>query len=403
MPRFSPVNCRKDFSILNADDTVYLDSAATSLTPDCVLEKIGDYYQHYNANIHRGIHNWAETATAAYEGVRSIIANFIPTPGVDDSEIVFTSGTTHSINIIANSFCADWDSNDQVIISEAEHHANIVPWQQLRDRSGVQLRIVSLDEKGYLEFDQLVDFLKRPFNRSLVAMSVLPNATGVMQDWQKIGQLAKMYQANVLLDGAQSVPRIQTDVSGCDFLAFSGHKTYGPTGTGVLYAKKGLLDQSPPYMGGGDMIKTVSFDQTTFNEMPWRYEAGTPNIAGIIGLGRAIEWIKEQGLDNITAHETSISDYAQEALKSVEGVSVFFPQTAKLGLVVFSVDSAQSSDVATLLNTQRIAVRSGFLCAEPILRNRVGQGVLRASFGCYTTTEEIDKLVAALHKVLSVL
>ena len=397
------MNCRKDFSILNIDDTVYLDSAATSLTPDCVLEKIGDYYQHYNANIHRGIHNWAETATAAYEGVRSIIANFILTPGVEDSEIVFTSGTTHGINIVANSFCTNWDSNDQVIISEAEHHANIIPWQQLRDRSGVQLQVVSLNEKGYLEFDQLVDFLKRRCNRSLVAMSVLPNATGVMQDWQKIGQIAKMYQANVLLDGAQSVPRIQTDVSDCDFLVFSGHKTYGPTGTGVLYAKKGLLDQCPPYMGGGDMIKTVSFDQTTFNEMPWRYEAGTPNIAGIIGLGRAIEWIKEQGLDDITAHETSISDYAQEALKSVERVSVFFPQTAKLGLVVFSVDSAQSSDVATLLNTQQIAVRSGFLCAEPILRNRVGQGVLRASFGCYTTTEEIDKLVAALHKVLSIL
>ncbi len=397
------MNCRKDFSILNTDGTVYLDSAATSLTPDCVLEQVKHYYQHYNANIHRGIHNWAETATAAYEGVRSIIGNFIQTPAIEDSEIIFTSGTTHGINIIANSFCADWNSRDQIIISEAEHHANIVPWQQLRDRNGVQLQVVSLDEKGHIEFDQLANLLKQPLNRSLVAMTILPNATGILQDWRQIGQLAKMYQATVLLDGAQSVPRIQTDVSDCDFLVFSGHKTYGPTGTGVLYAKKGLLDQSPPYMFGGDMIKTVSFDHTTFNDMPWRYEAGTPNIAGIIGLGRAIQWVEEQGLSLITAHETTISDYAQEALKSVDRISVFFPNTAKLGLVVFSVDSAQSSDVATLLNTQQVAVRSGFLCAEPILKNRVGRGVLRASFGCYTTTEEIDQLIAALNKVLPIL
>ena len=397
------MNCRKDFSILNTDGTVYLDSAATSLTPDCELEQVRHYYQHYNANIHRGIHNWAETATAAYEGVRSIIGNFIQTPAIEDSEIIFTSGTTHGINIIANSFCADWNSRDQIIISEAEHHANIVPWQQLRDRNGVQLQVVSLDEKGHIEFDQLANLLKQPLNRSLVAMTILPNATGILQDWRQIGQLAKMYQATVLLDGAQSVPRIQTDVSDCDFLVFSGHKTYGPTGTGVLYAKKGLLDLSPPYMFGGDMIKTVSFDHTTFNDMPWRYEAGTPNIAGIIGLGRAIQWVEEQGLSLITAHETTISDYAQEALKSVDRISVFFPNTAKLGLVVFSVDSAQSSDVATLLNTQQVAVRSGFLCAEPILKNRVGRGVLRASFGCYTTTEEIDQLIAALNKVLPIL
>jgi len=401
------LNCRSDFAILtdSPDGTAYLDSAATSLTPDCVLEKVNRYYRYYNANIHRGIHNWAEKATVEYEAVRPIVGDFIQmgTTTVKDCEIVFSSGTTHGINLVANSFCADWDSDDQVIIGEAEHHANIVPWQQLRDRSGVKLQVVFLDEKGKIDLDHLEDLLKRGTKRSLVATSILPNATGILQDWQQIGQLSRMYDATVLFDGAQSVPRIQTDVSVCDFLVFSGHKIYGPTGVGVLYARQGLLDDAPPYMGGGDMIKTVSFAETAFNIMPWRYEAGTQNIAGVIGLGHAIQWVQEQGIDNITAHEAMISDYAQEALKSVDRVSVFFPDSSKLGLIVFAVDNAQSSDVATLLNAQQVAVRSGYLCAEPILRNRLGRGVIRASFGCYTTTEEIDRLITALQKSLQTL
>ena len=397
------MNKKCDFQILSAlnADCVYLDSAATSLTPRSVTDKIGEYYNCYNANIHRGIHDWAEQATSEYEGVRSIAKEFI---GADqDKEIVFTSGTTHGINIVANCFCADWTSKDTVILSEAEHHANIVPWQQLKARQGLTIEIIPLLPNGHLDFNRLSASIQQVKGRCIVSMSILPNATGVMLDYQRVSQMAEDHDAAVLFDGAQSVPRVKSDVSYCDFLVFSGHKIYGPTGVGILYAGDGLLDEMPPYMGGGDMIKSVRFERTTYNDMPWRYEAGTTNIAGVIGLGAALNWVEDIGIEEIYQHEKEISDYAQKQLNGLDRVSVLYPEAEKLGLVVFTVNEAQSVDVATLLNTQGVAVRSGYLCAEPILVSQVGRGVLRASFGIYTTRDDIDRLIDALNKVMAIL
>ena len=397
------MNNKCDFQILSVSNNsyVYLDSAATSLTPRCVTDKVGEYYNCYNANIHRGIHDWAEQATGEYEGVRPIVRKFIGAN--QDKEIVFTSGTTHGINIIANCFCADWTSKDTVILSEAEHHANIVPWQQLKTRQGLTIEVISLLPDGHLDFNQLSAVIQQVKGRCLVSMSVLPNATGIMLDYRRVSEMARDHDATVLFDGAQSVPRVKFDVSYCDFLVFSGHKIYGPTGVGILYARDGFLDEMPPYMGGGDMIKSVRFDRTVYNDMPWRYEAGTTNIAGVIGLGAALDWVKDIDIEKIYQHEKEISDYTQKQLNRIDRVSVLYPDAEKLGLVVFTVNEAQSIDVATLLNTQGIAVRSGYLCAEPVLVNQVGRSVLRASFGVYTTQDDIDRFVDALNKVMTIL
>lgn len=390
---------RKEFPILEqkvyGKPLVYLDNAATTQKPQCVIDAQNEVYTTFNANVHRGIHHLSQVATEAMEQARHTVREFIG--AAHSQEVVFTRGTTESINLVASSFGGTFlKSGDEVIISAMEHHSNIVPWQMLRDRTGITLRIIPLTAECTLD----IDAYKKLFNEKtrLVSVAHVSNVLGVTNPVKEIIGIAHSHNVPVLVDGAQSAPHIKIDMQelDADFFAFSGHKVYAPTGIGVLYGKEKWLDAMQPYHGGGEMIKSVSFDKTTYNTLPYKFEAGTPDYAGIIALGKALEWVKEKGIENIAAHEHMLTQYAVEQLLEIDGMRIFGKPDG--AAVSFLVGNIHPADMGTILDHLGIAVRTGHHCAQPLMGILGIPGTVRASFAAYNTKEEVDALVKGIER-----
>ena len=397
---------RKDFPILarqvNGNPLVYLDNGASSQKPEAVINAISKYYEYEHSNIHRGVHYLSAKATDHYEQVRGKLQNFINAKFTE--EILFTKGTTEAINLVAFAFGEHAiEEGDEVIVSTMEHHSNIVPWQMLCERKGAVLKVVPINDKGEFLFDE---YEKRLSDRTkLVAVTHVSNTMGSINPIQKIVSAAHKVGAKVLIDGAQAVPHMQVDVRelDCDFYCFSSHKMYGPTGVGILYGKKELLDEMPPYQGGGDMIKTVTFEKTEYNDLPHKFEAGTPNIAGGIGIGAAIDYIHKIGFENIAQHENEILQYATQELLKISGIRIIGEAAEKACVISFLLDGTHPYDVGTILDQLGIAVRTGHHCTEPLM-NRFGiPGTVRASFSMYNTLDEVDKLVEGIQRAKKML
>jgi cysteine desulfurase/selenocysteine lyase len=391
----------EDFPILrreiNGSKLVYLDNAATSQKPSAVIDSIRDYYESYNANVHRGIHTMSEEATAAYEGVREKIADFI---GADStSEIIYTRGTTEAINLVAN--C--WGRQnvlpgDEIVVSALEHHSNLVPWQQLAAEREAKLVFLELTDDGAISLDSARQLIG-PKTR-LVAISQMSNVLGSITPVRAIADLAHSFGAVVLVDGAQGVPHLPTSVKdlGCDFLAFSLHKMLGPTGVGILWGKTALLEAMPPFMYGGDMISSVARDRSRFNELPWKFEAGTPNIEGVIASGAAIDYLNKLGMANVRQHEIEMTQYALAKLGAVKGIVIYGPKDASRrgGVIAFNVNGIHPHDLGQILSESGIAIRAGHHCCQPLMKDLKVMGTARASFYVYNTLAEIDLLAQAL-------
>jgi cysteine desulfurase / selenocysteine lyase len=391
---------RADFPILtqkvNGKPLIYFDNGATSQKPQVVIEAISKYYQEINANIHRGVHTLSQLATDAYEVSRGKMQAHINAKFAH--EVIFTSGTTHSINIIANGFASLLKSGDEVLISAMEHHSNIVPWQMLCDRTGATLKVIPMNEKGELilsEFDKLV-----VNNTKIVAVNHISNALGTLNPIQDIIQKAHQVGAAVVIDGAQAVPHLKPNVQelDCDFYVFSGHKICGPTGVGILYGKENWLNKLQPYMGGGEMIKEVTFAKTTYADLPHKFEAGTPNIADGIVLGTAIDYMNSIGFDAIAKHEHELLEHGTKKLLEIEGLKIFGEAKEKTSVISFNIDGIHPYDIGTILDKLGIAVRTGHHCAQPIMDFFQIPGTVRASFAFYNTKEEIDIFVEAVKK-----
>ncbi|WP_223453772.1 MULTISPECIES: cysteine desulfurase [unclassified Pseudomonas] len=380
---------------------IYLDSAATSQKPQAVIDAMSRFFLKENANVHRGVHYLSVRATEEYEKARAKVQGFLNAEHVE--EIVFVRGTTEAVNLVAQTYGkAQLRAGDEVLISAMEHHSNIVPWQMLCEQTGARLRVAPIDDTGELLLDEL-ERLIGPRTR-LVAVAHVSNVLGTVNPIQRIVELAHARGACVLVDGAQAAPHLQIDVRalGCDFYALSGHKMYGPTGIGVLYGRRDLLEAMPPYQGGGDMILSVTFEKTVYNKPPYRFEAGTPNMAGAIGLGAAIDFLRELGPKAIAAHEQSVLAYAQQALAAVPGLRLIGTAKDKVGVLSFVLDGIHPHDIGTILDREGIAIRTGHHCAQPLM-NRFGvAATARASLGCYSTELDIDALVAGLAKVQEV-
>jgi cysteine desulfurase/selenocysteine lyase len=394
---------RADFPILEVKvrgkSLVYLDNAASSQKPRQVIETINAYYRELNANVHRGIHYLSEESTRRYEAARASVARFINARS--DREIIWTRNTTEAINLVAYSWgLTHLGPGDEILVTEMEHHSNLVPWQIVAERTGATLRHLPVDDRGYLRMDLLDRFLTE--RTKLFAFTAMSNVLGTVNPVADLVAAAHSVGALALVDGAQSVPHMPVDVQalGCDFLAFSGHKMCGPTGIGVLYGRRELLEEMPPFMGGGDMIREVHLDRTEWNDVPWKFEAGTPAIAQAIGLGAAVEYLSQLGMENVLAHERALVRYAMERLQDVEGVRILGPRPEDRGGVVsFTLGDIHPHDIAALLDAEGIAIRAGYHCAQP-LHERYGLGATaRASFYIYNTPEEIDRLAQALEKV----
>jgi len=391
---------RQDFPVLlrevHGHPLVYLDNAATSQKPWSVIEAERHYYAHYNANIHRGVHRLSQEATDAYEAARDRVREFINAPRRE--EIVFTRGTTEAINLVASSFGQSLRSGDEILITEMEHHSNIVPWQLLCQRSGAVLRVAPIDDAGQLIVEQFSGLLGE--RTRLVAVAHMSNALGSINPVKALVDLAHRAGALVLVDGAQAVAHLPVDVTDldCDFYAFSGHKLYGPTGTGVLYARSALLDAMPPYQGGGDMIKQVSFAGTTWNDLPYKFEAGTPNIAGGIALGAAIDYVRNIGLAAIAAHEADLLCYATERARDFPGLTLVGTAADKGAILSFTLAGIHPHDVGTILDAQGVAVRTGHHCAMPVMERYGLPATVRASFALYNLRHEVDALFRGLLK-----
>jgi cysteine desulfurase/selenocysteine lyase len=397
---------RNLFPILNrkvkGKNLVYFDNAATSQKPIQVIDALVHYYTHYNANIHRGLHTLADEATAAYEASRVAVQQFIGAR--EPEEIIFTKGTTESINIVAKSWGkAFFEKGDEIIITSLEHHANIVPWQMIAEEKGAILKVIPMDQNGILDMDAYKHLLNN--KTKFVSLIHVSNALGVINPVEEMITLARQYNAKVLIDGAQSSVHLDIDVQqmDCDFYVFSGHKIYGPTGVGVLYGKRELLEQMPPFLGGGEMIKEVTFEKTTYNELPFKFEAGTPNIADVIVMKPAIEFINHYGKANIREHEDKLLKYATEQLKAIDGLKIIGDVENKVSVISFIIDGVHPQDLAILLDNQGIAVRTGHHCAQPLMQCLGIVGTTRASFAAYNTMEEIDMMVQALQKSLKML
>ncbi|HKU28555.1 MAG TPA: cysteine desulfurase [Candidatus Sulfotelmatobacter sp.] len=396
---------RADFPILQQKvrgrDLVYLDNAATSQKPKSVIEAVSRYYERDNANIHRGVHFLSERATAEFESARKIAQSFLNARRPE--EIIFVRGTTEAINLVAQTYGrAHVSANDEVLITAMEHHSNIVPWQLLCEEKGARLRVAPINDRGELVLEEF-DCLLGPRTK-IVAVSHVSNALGTVNPLSQIIQIAHAKAVPVLVDGAQAVPRLSVDVQqmDCDFYAFSGHKAYGPTGIGVLYGKASLLEAMPPYQGGGDMIRSVTFERTTYNSIPHKFEAGTPDMAGAVGLKAALEYLNELGLDNIAAHEAELLTYATEAVSSIPGVRVIGTAKEKTGVLSFVMEGVHPHDIGTILDQDGIAVRTGHHCAQPVMECFGVDATARASFGLYNTKQEIDALVRGIEKVREV-
>ena len=381
---------------------VYLDNAATTQKPRAVIETLTNYYLTLNSNIHRGAHYLAAQATERYEGVRRQVQAFINARS--SNEIVFTRGTTESINLVASSFGRGFlKAGDEVIVSGMEHHSNIVPWQLACELAGASLRVIPFSDEGVLDLDAY-RALFSPHTR-IVACTHVSNTLGTINPVREIVDIAHSHGVPVLIDGAQAVAHMKVDVQhiGCDFYCFSGHKMYAPMGVGVMYGREELLSQLPPYQGGGEMIKDVTFERTTYNELPFRFEAGTPSVGDVLGLGAAIDFMQEQGIEHIAHHEDELLHYATERLLSVPGMRLFGTAPHKAGVISFLIGEAHPYDVGTLLDKLGVAVRTGHHCTQPIMDRYGIPGTVRASFACYTTHDDVDALVAALNRIAPML
>ncbi|MGO4292279.1 aminotransferase class V-fold PLP-dependent enzyme [Chitinophaga sp. RAB17] len=397
---------RKDFPILqqqvHGKQLVYLDNGATTQKPQVVIAAEARYYEEYNSNVHRGVHHLSQVATNAYEKARITVAGFIN--AADPHEVIFTKGTTDGINLVANTMGRRFlKAGDSVIISSMEHHSNIVPWQIVCEENGATLKVIPINERGELLMDAYEAMLDDSVK--MVAVTYVSNTMGTVNPVQDIITLAHARNIPVLLDAAQAIQHISIDVQALDvdFLAFSGHKIYAPTGTGVLYGKKEWLDKLPPYQGGGDMIKTVTFEKTIYNELPYKFEAGTPNIAGAIALGTAIEYLQKTGISNIQQWEEELMEYAMQELRKIDGIRFIGDAANRSGAISFLVHNIHPFDMGELLDQQGIAVRTGHHCTEPLMDLFKIPGTVRASLSFYNTREEIDKLVAGIKRAASML
>jgi cysteine desulfurase/selenocysteine lyase len=401
-PGFDIERVRADFPILRervyGKPLVYLDNAATSQKPESVIEAITGYYRHGNANIHRGVHLLSQKATEEYEAARNQVQRFIN--AADAREIVFSRGATEAINLVAQTYVRrHLGRGDEVLITAMEHHSNIVPWQILCEEKAAHLRVAPINDAGELRLDEL-EALLSPRTR-VVAVAHMSNALGSINPIKDIVQMAHARSVPVLVDGAQAAPHLKVDVQeiDCDFYAFSGHKIYGPTGIGVLYGKTALLEAMPPYQGGGDMISSVTFEKTIYNKIPHKFEAGTPHIAGVIGLGAAIEYVKGIGLPAIRAHEQELLKYATRTIGGIPGVKLIGTAHEKAGVLSFVMENMHPHDIGTILDQEGIAVRTGHHCAQPVMDRFGIPATVRASFAVYNTTKEIDALAAGIEKV----
>jgi cysteine desulfurase/selenocysteine lyase len=393
---------RQDFPILNETvhkhKLVYLDNAATTQKPLSVIKKIEEGYTRQNANVHRGVHFLSQMATEAHENARKTVQNFL---GAEHShEIIFTRGTTESINLVAYSFGETFlKEGDEIIVSEMEHHSNIVPWQLLRTRKNITIKVIPFNEKGELDLSVFESLFSE--RTRLVAVNHVSNVLGTINPVKQIIETAHSHNVPVLIDGAQSVPHISVNVKDLDvdFYVFSGHKIYGPTGMGVLYGKEKWLDAMVPYQGGGEMIAQVSFENTTFNELPYKFEAGTPDFIGSTALAEAIRYVQNIGMDEIAAYETYLLNYATEKLKNLGDIRIFGTSEHKSAVISMQVGNIHHYDIGTLLDKLGIALRTGHHCAQPIMKHFGIEGTLRASFALYNTTEEIDALIAGIQRV----
>lgn len=403
---FDVAAVRADFPILarsvHKKPLVYLDNAASSQKPRQVIEAIDQYYRRHNANVHRGLHTLSDEATAAYEAAREKVRRFINAAEI--AEVIFTKGTTEAINLVAASYGrAHLRAGDEVLITYLEHHSNIVPWQMICEQTGAVLRVCPINERGELRLDEFEKLLND--NTRIVAFNHISNALGTVNPVKKMVKLAHAAGAVTLVDGAQAVPHQRIDVRDldCDFYAFSGHKMFAPTGIGILYGKRYLLEQMPPYQGGGDMIKTVSFEKTVYNELPSKFEAGTPIIAGAVGLGAAVDYLEGIGLDAISVYEQQLLEYGTERLKTVPGLRMIGDAAEKTAVFSFVLDGAHPHDIGTILSHTGVAVRTGHHCTEPLMKFFKVPGTVRASLAFYNTREEIDQLVDGLAKVREML
>jgi len=397
---------REQFPILgrlvHGKPLAYLDSANTAQKPQAVIDAVNDFYRAHNANVARAVHTLGEEATSAYEAVRGKIANLLNAP--DPQQIVYTRGTTEAINLVARSYLRPrLQEGDEILVTQMEHHANIVPWQLIAAEAGAKVIAAPVLDDGSLDMVALAALIN-PRTRMIGVVHV-SNVLGTVNPVAEICRLARAAGVPVLVDGSQAVPHIAVDVQAldCDFYCFTGHKLYGPTGTGALWARASLLQEMPPFMGGGEMIHKVSFSGTTFAEPPHRFEAGTPNIAGIVGLGAAIDWLQEMGIDQLRAHEQALGEYAAAELAKIDGLRVIGTAANKVPVYSFVIDGAHAHDLAMILDQEGIAVRSGHHCAHPLMQRFGVAATLRASFGVYNNTAEIDRLVAGLEQARKML
>ena len=397
--------CRDDFPGLHQDvnghSLVYLDSAASAQQPASVIDAVARYQREDHANVHRGVHTLSHRATELYEGARDKLQDFINAP--TRGEIVLTSGTTESINLVAQSYCRPrLQPGDQILISWLEHHSNIVPWQLVCEQTGAELIVAPINDRGEIELDKLESMMTERVK--LLGIGHVSNALGTVNPLRKIIAAAKKHGITVLVDGAQGVPHMNIDVQalGCDFYAFSSHKMFGPTGTGVLWGREDLLEEMPPYKGGGDMILEVSFDKTVFNELPYKFEAGTPNISGTIGFGAAVDYLQSVGMTNIYGHEKTLHDYMVQQLANVDGIRLIGTANEQASVQSFLLDDIHPHDLGTILDHQGVAVRTGHHCAMPVMQRFGLPGTTRASLALYNNTDDVDRLVLALEKARQV-
>ena len=403
---FDPLRYRSDFPLLkrrvHGKPLVYFDNANTAQKPQAVIDAIDRYYREFNANVARAVHTLGEEATSAYEATRDKVARFINAPSRD--EIVFTSGTTQAINTVAYSYALPrLKPGDEILVTTMEHHANIVPWQLICERTGAKLKVAPITPRGELIVDRFVELLTPSVK--LAGVVHVSNVLGTINDVSAISKACRARGIPLLVDGSQAAPHLPVDVRaiGCDFYALTGHKLFGPTGTGVLWARRELLEAMPPFFGGGEMIKMVSFDKTTFADLPHKFEAGTPNIAGFIGLGAALDYVEAIGRGRIAAYERDLLVYATQAMKSVPGLRLFGEANEKAAVLAFLIDGIHAHDLATLLDQEGVAVRSGHHCAHPLMQFFGVAATARASLSFYNTRDEVDRFVEAIGRVRKLL
>jgi len=397
---------RRDFPILdqqiNGKPLVYLDNAASSQRPRAVIDAISHYYEHDHANVHRGVHTLSQRATEAYEGAREVVRSFINAR--DTKEVIYVRGTTEAINLVAQTFLRPRvGSGDEILISGLEHHANIVPWQMLCEQTGASLKVIPITAAGEVDFSAFEQLIGP--QTKLLALAHISNALGTVVPVEKFIAVAKRLGVPVLLDGAQAVPHSKVDVQalGCDFYCFSGHKMLGPTGIGILYGRQPLLEAMPPWQGGGDMILSVSFEKTTYNQLPWKFEAGTPNISGAVGLAAAIRYLQQVGIERIAAYEHELLEYATQRLVTIQGLRIVGTAAVKASVASFVLEGIHPHDIGTILDTEGVAIRTGHHCAMPVMDFFKIPATARASMSFYNTFAEIDRLIAALEHTHSVL